>query len=80
MLLNPHTCCLLSNPHPPTLSLPEQVEYPNGTKTLVMIPSKYQKKLWIRRGSYVIVDDLASEEAGDTKVTGMIAAVLFPGK
>lgn len=64
-------------PHSPRPLRP-QVEYPSGNRTLVLIPSKYQKKLWIRRDSYVIVDE-ATDDVGDHKVTGTIATVLYPG-
>lgn len=41
---------------------------------LVSLPNKFQKSLWIRRGSFVIVEPSAS----DTKVNGEIVAVLMP--
>lgn len=41
---------------------------------LVSLPNKFQKSLWIRRGSFVIVEPCIS----DTKVNGEIVAVLMP--
>jgi probable RNA-binding protein EIF1AD len=40
---------------------------------LVSLPNKFQKSLWIRRGSFVIVEPCVS----DTKVNGEIVAVLM---
>jgi translation initiation factor IF-2 len=46
------------NPNP---AAPCQVEYPDGRATLVLMPAKFNKKLWVRRGGYLIVEE--SEEA-----------------
>jgi hypothetical protein len=53
-----------------------QVEYPNGRQTLVLMPAKFNKKLWVKRGGFLLVED--SEAAvGETRVTGNILAVLY---
>ncbi len=47
--------------------------WPDGKTSLVSMPVKYRKVVWIKRGDYVIVDPIAE---GD-KVTGEIAHVLY---
>lgn len=55
-----------------------QVEYPDGRQTLVMMPAKFNKKLWVRRGGFLIVDNSAAAEAdASTQVTGTIRTVLY---
>ena len=53
------------------------MEFPDGRSTLALLPAKFHKKLWVRKGSYLIVEDAA--EAGDegSRVTGLVAAVLY---
>lgn len=44
------------------------------------MPAKFNKKLWVRRGGYVIVEHIHDQEGGgdpNTKVTGTIVAVLY---
>lgn len=53
-----------------------QVEFPDGRQTLVLMPAKFNKKLWVKRGGFVMVEDSAQAE-GDTKVTGTIVSVLY---
>ncbi|KAG2489844.1 hypothetical protein HYH03_011647 [Edaphochlamys debaryana] len=53
-----------------------EVEFPDGRQTLVMMPAKFNKKLWVKRGGFLLIE--ASEEAQqDTKVTGTIVGVLY---
>jgi probable RNA-binding protein EIF1AD len=52
-----------------------QVTLPDGRNTLCLLPAKFNKKLWIRRGGYLIIDQ--GEQGGDNRVTGTIAAVLY---
>ena len=40
-----------------------------------MLPAKFNKKLWIRRGGYLIIDQ--GKQDGDNRVTGSIVAVLY---
>lgn len=40
-----------------------EVEYPNGRQTLVIMPAKFNKMLWVRRGGFLIVEDSAAAEA-----------------
>ncbi|KAG2440229.1 hypothetical protein HXX76_004341 [Chlamydomonas incerta] len=53
-----------------------EVEFPDGRQTLVLMPAKFNKKLWVKRGGFVMVEDSAQAEA-DTKVTGTIVSVLY---
>ena len=52
-----------------------QVTLPGGRNTLCLLPAKFNKKLWIRRGGYLIIDQ--GEQGGDNRVTGTITAVLY---
>lgn len=55
---------------------PSQVEFPDGRQTLVLMPAKFNKKLWVKRGGYLLVED--SPAAGDdSKITGTIVSVLY---
>ena len=56
--------------HPP----PKQVEFPYGKRTLCIIPAKFHKKLWIRNGSYLMVEADRNIEAA---VSGQVTRVLF---
>lgn len=53
-----------------------EVEFESGDTTLCMIPAKFNKKLWIRRGGLVIVEQTV-KEATDAKVTANVVAVLY---
>lgn len=53
-----------------------EVEYPDGRTTLVLMPARFNKKLWVKRGGYLVIEDSPQAEA-DTKVTGSIVAVLY---
>ncbi|XP_064602835.1 probable RNA-binding protein EIF1AD [Liolophura sinensis] len=50
-----------------------EVEISSGDKFLVSMPTKFRKNIWIKRGSFVIVDPI---EEGD-KVKGEITAILY---
>ncbi|KAI7872596.1 hypothetical protein BDF14DRAFT_1755064 [Spinellus fusiger] len=53
-----------------------QVEYADGTQTLVVLPPKFRNTIWVKRGHYVIVDPMAGTTSD--KVGGEIIQVLFP--
>lgn len=53
---------------------PAQVEFPDGRTALCLLPAKFHKKLWVKKGNYLVVEGAAEE---DTRVTGEISAVLF---
>ncbi|KAL4580747.1 hypothetical protein LXL04_016949 [Taraxacum kok-saghyz] len=50
-----------------------------GDKTLAIFPAKFQKSMWIKRGSFVVVDDSGREEAVESgrKVACVVVQVLF---
>lgn len=41
-----------------------------------MLPQRFNKKLWIRRGGYLLIEE-GQAVGGDNKVTGTINAVLY---
>jgi probable RNA-binding protein EIF1AD len=53
-----------------------QVELVGGRTTLAMLPNKFNKKLWIRKGGYVIVEE-EEKAAADSKVSGLIISILY---
>jgi probable RNA-binding protein EIF1AD len=55
--------------------LTRQVAFPDGRTTLCLLPAKFHKKLWIKKGNYLIVTEDGAE--ADGRVTGEILAVLF---
>ena len=54
-----------------------QVEFPNGRRTLAMLPARFNKKLWVRRGGYLIVDEAEDAAAGTGAVSALIVSVLY---
>ncbi|XP_076916739.1 uncharacterized protein LOC143576560 [Bidens hawaiensis] len=50
-----------------------------GESALAIFPAKFQKSMWIKRGSFVVVDDSGREEAVESgrKVTCVVLQVLF---
>ncbi|KAL8210792.1 hypothetical protein R6Q57_005229 [Mikania cordata] len=50
-----------------------------GEKALAIFPAKFQKSMWIKRGSFVVVDDGGREEAIESgrKVACVVLQVLF---
>lgn len=51
------------------------VELPSKTSLLVELPAKFRSTIWIKRGSYVLVD-LESLEYRDNKLDGEIINVV----
>ncbi|MCL7038824.1 hypothetical protein MKW94_030289 [Papaver nudicaule] len=51
----------------------------DGKKLLALFPAKFQKSMWIKRGSFVVVDERGREEAIEAggKVAGIVSQVLF---
>ncbi|CAI0407566.1 unnamed protein product [Linum tenue] len=51
----------------------------NGEKSLALFPAKFQKSMWIKNGSFVVVDGSGKEKAieSGSKVTCMVSRVLF---
>lgn len=54
-----------------------EVEKPDGEKTLCLLPAKFRRAIWIRRGSFVIVDTIHEDEANKNAITGQIVRVLL---
>lgn len=52
-----------------------QVKLPGGEQTLCVLPAKFNKKLWIKRGGYLIIEHGDVDPA--QSVTGTITAVLY---
>ncbi|XP_027339215.1 probable RNA-binding protein EIF1AD [Abrus precatorius] len=50
-----------------------------GEKSLALFPAKFQKSMWIKRGSFVVVDDSGKEKAleSGSKVACLVSQVLF---
>ena len=53
------------------------MEFPDGRRTLAMLPARFNKKLWVRRGGYLIVDEAADAAAGAGAVSALIVHVLY---
>lgn len=54
-----------------------EVEFPDSRSTLCLLPAKFHKKLWIRKGSFLIVEDAPEASSEGQRVTGFVAAVLY---
>ncbi|KAJ7520699.1 hypothetical protein O6H91_19G018100 [Diphasiastrum complanatum] len=56
-----------------------EVEDSTGQTTLCLLPAKFHKSLWIKKGNYVLVDEGDRQKAVESKskVTGTISQVLF---
>ncbi|XP_041001031.1 probable RNA-binding protein EIF1AD [Juglans microcarpa x Juglans regia] len=50
-----------------------------GEKSLALFPARFQKSMWIRRGSFVVVDISGKEKAleSGSKVACLVSQVLF---
>ncbi|GAB4827716.1 hypothetical protein Ancab_034602 [Ancistrocladus abbreviatus] len=50
-----------------------------GEKSLALFPAKFQKSMWIKRGSFVVVDESGREKALESgnKVACIVSQVLF---
>ncbi|XWS74479.1 hypothetical protein CRYUN_Cryun01aG0001500 [Craigia yunnanensis] len=50
-----------------------------GEKSLALFPAKFQKSMWIKRGSFVVVDERGKEKAleSGSKVACIVSQVLF---
>lgn len=51
------------------------VEYSDKTQALVELPSRFRSTIWIKRGSYVVVDTKVSDER-DNKIGGEIVNIV----
>ncbi|WCJ20106.1 Nucleic acid-binding OB-fold-like protein [Euphorbia peplus] len=50
-----------------------------GEKSLALFPAKFQKSMWMKRGSFVVVDESGKEKAleSGSKVGSIVSQVLF---
>ncbi|XAR66044.1 hypothetical protein NMG60_11012093 [Bertholletia excelsa] len=50
-----------------------------GEKALALFPAKFQKSMWIKHGSFVVIDESGREQAIESgrKVTCIVSQVLF---
>lgn len=56
-----------------------EVVRPSGEKILCLMPAKFKKTLWIKRGNYLIIEPFEEVlNKADKKLRGRIATVLFP--
>jgi len=57
-----------------------QVQCPDGTKALAMLPTKFRKLIWVKRGDFLIVSesqgDVSTASGGSGKVKFMVSHVL----
>ncbi|KAF8938542.1 putative RNA-binding protein eif1ad [Haplosporangium gracile] len=53
-----------------------EVQFSDNQELLVNLPPKFRSLVWVKRGSYVIIEP--AEEEDKTKVGGDIVAILFP--
>lgn len=55
------------------------VALPSGDNSLAMMPTKFRKLIWVKRGDYVMVSSAAGDATtlqGETKVRYMITHIL----
>ncbi|KJE92328.1 eukaryotic translation initiation factor 1A [Capsaspora owczarzaki ATCC 30864] len=55
-----------------------EVEFPDGQRILCMMPTKFRKKIWIKRGDYLIAQKLEGSEKLNLRVQAEINHVLYP--
>ena len=53
-----------------------EVSYPGGESILALIPAKFQKKIWIKKGSFVIIEPTFLVDAS-SKVLAVVTHALF---
>jgi len=61
-----------------------EVEYPDGGRILCLLPAKFKKRIWIKRGNFLIIEPFAelfkhtrTSEAINTKLKGRIVHILL---
>eukprot|EP01023_Acetabularia_acetabulum_P054271 TRINITY_DN6108_c0_g2_i1.p2 TRINITY_DN6108_c0_g2~~TRINITY_DN6108_c0_g2_i1.p2 ORF type:complete len:159 (-),score=31.96 TRINITY_DN6108_c0_g2_i1:254-730(-) len=52
-----------------------EVKYPDGSQSFCLLPTRFNKTLWIRRGGYLIISEL--EQQGGNKIRGMVESILY---
>ena len=51
------------------------IELPNKDQMLVELPARFRSTIWIKRGSYVVIDTQTSDER-DNKIGGEIVNIV----
>jgi len=58
-----------------------EVEYPSGERQLCLMPAKFNKTIWVKRGNYVIVEPFIEQfktlEAKASKLKARIVTILL---
>ena len=76
-----YTCLCLPVPRPPPTHVPTQVLVEDGEESLAILPTKYRKLIWVKRGDFVIVAGASHDfltAAGDKgKVRFMVEHILY---
>jgi len=58
-----------------------EVEYPSGERQLCLMPAKFNKTIWVKRGNYVIVEPFTEQfktvEAERSKLKARIVTILL---
>ena len=54
-----------------------EVIYPDGNSILALIPAKFQKKIWIKKGNFVIIEPTFLPDS-TSKVLAVVTHTLFP--
>jgi len=57
-----------------------EVEYTNGDKILCLMPAKFRKRIWIKKGNYLIIEPFTElvKKKSDRKLKGRISHILYP--
>jgi len=58
-----------------------EIEYPSGVRQLCLMPAKFNKTIWVKRGNYVIVEPFIEQfktvEAQASKLKARIVTILL---
>jgi probable RNA-binding protein EIF1AD len=57
-----------------------EVEYPDRTRILCLLPAKFKKTVWVKRGNYVIIEPFTEilNNYHTAKLKGRIVHILYP--
>ena len=64
---------------PPPSHHPPEVERPDGSTFTALLPSRFHKTLWVKRGGFLIVDAPPDAAAAGGRLAGAVVAVLYDG-
>ena len=53
-----------------------QVQFPDGSEQLVLLPAKFNKAIWVRRGAFLIVQQNTEEGNKGKRINSSIDAIL----